>query len=115
MDKIDTVIERRETELMEREDELGKKIAEMDKPGFVEVVGGESIEQMEKMLTSDEKWDRKGSKNFRHCCKLLGCFNVLRFYLAIKEFKALRVGEAGYIHYCRRIFKDFILEKDMIG
>jgi len=113
--KIDNVSERRETEWMELEDELTAKVEDVSKPGYKPVVGGESIEAMEKMLGSDEKWDRIGAKDFRHCCKLLGCFNILRFYLAVKEFKALRAGEAGYVHLCRRIFRDFILEKDMLG
>ena len=44
----------------------------------------------------------------------MGCFNVLKFWLSIMEYKSMRKGEAGFSHTARRIYREFILERDML-
>lgn len=69
---------------------------------------------MKEMLTSDEYYNMLGSKEFRHQCKLVGCFNLLRFWLSVAEYKNLRSGEAGFSHTSRRIYREFIHPQDML-
>ena len=69
---------------------------------------------MHAMLTSDEYHDMVGAKDLRKTCKLAGCFNLFRFYLSVMEYNGMRPGEAGFSHCCRRIYRDFVLEPDIL-
>jgi len=130
--KCQECVERRENELMVKEDKRSAKLRERYNPkpkvskqhslrhlnGFSEEKKSEGIvvemSFMEDMLVSDKYWDMVGTRDFRKTCKLVGCFNLLRFWLSVMEFRGMRPNEAGFSHTSRRIYREFVLEKDIL-
>jgi Ca2+-binding EF-hand superfamily protein len=131
--KVANCLEGREKALMEVEDALSKANRESIKPKLSHhaslnfLLDDEDemeerfenrdkipIKYMKKMLMTDDYWNMVGTKDFRHMCKLVGCFNLFKFWMGVTEFKNMRSGEAGFSHTCRRIYREFIQQKDML-